>query len=50
MLVDEKYRKTPFMNNKEPFDNRENIYLRVIDLMKSFIRFEEKNFLEYAYK
>lgn len=41
-------RTSPYLNHKEVFDNRENLYLRVVDLMKMFIRFEEKDFLEFA--
>ena len=41
-------RTSPYLNNKEGFDNRENLYLRIVDLMKMFIRFEEKDFLAFA--
>lgn len=43
-----KLRTSPWFNHKEQFDNRENLYLRIVDLMKMFIRFEEKDFLAFA--
>lgn len=43
-----KMKDSPWMNKKEPFENRENTYIRIVDIMASFIRFEEKNFLAYA--
>ena len=47
-LNSQKMKDSPWMKTKEVFENRENLYLRVIDLMKMFIRFEEKDFLKYA--
>jgi hypothetical protein len=47
-MKDKKLKDSPWLNKKEPFDNRKNLYLKVIDLMKAFIRFEEKDFLKYA--
>lgn len=43
-----KLRTSPYINGKETFDNRQNLYLRIVDLMKMFVRFEEKDFLAFA--
>lgn len=50
MATNDKFKSSPWVKTKEGFENRENLYLRVIDLMKMFIRFEEKDFLKFASK
>jgi hypothetical protein len=47
-IKNKRLKDTPWLNKKEPFDNRENLYLRVVDLMKMFIRFEEKDFIRFV--
>ena len=43
-----KYRTSPALNGKKPYENEQNIYLRTIGILKSFAESNEISFYEYV--